>query len=708
MGKAISAGDVVRTRWPLRRQNHLNLYLGSGRMGACFDVWGLMNNGRAGERTSLSNAVLMHADHWHRGAWGLDYWFPAARLCWAGQEPPTPQAWRQELRLAEGRMRTEMSWGDLRLSLSAWFHPERRDLLAVDVEYEATREDAMPALVLAPLTEAEPGYQQRLSGTARTVANDGQSWWLGRLKMGTADTAIALKVISTSGEAAFANGAEGMEIRFTGETGRHFLLIGIATGAREAELAADMKRVAVPEQYAAEAAQAWHRRWGEAQVWVPVPQYQALWARSLFWTFCSYAPEVRSPAPPCGWSGNVWGYHFPQDLSYIHPALLRLGHLDIARSWVEFYRGYLENMQEYTRRVYGAEGTMWAWEFPIGPDSELLREGAPNQFQYEIHNAAYPARMAREAARYLGDAEWSREVAWPIVRESARFFSSILRQEEDGTWGEHVIPSSGQDEMGGPDQKNYLDALFSAQYSLQTALQMAGELNLTLPSEEVGRWETILRDGLAYGRLYDQGTGLLATCEGLAGAQQMGKEKHPVQLNPLIFLPLSSRYDGRLARRDRGEQGGEGDGRDARRTGMVDEYVRRAYERRYDLCAGVREHTYYGWTLAAYWLAASHLGDAAGLAAELGQCRPGRYVDREWIQINETSGYPQSAYYVTSHGLYLQALTDALVSDYWGETEIGAACPQEWEEVGFSALRTADGKVWTGEKVEGVWAMEEE
>lgn len=682
MNEAVSAGDVVRNHWPRRRQDHLNLYLGSGRMGAGFDVWGLMNNGRSGERTSLSNTVLMHADHWHRGAWGLDYWFPAARLGWAGEEPPPPQSWRQELRLAEGRLRTEMSWPDLHLTLTAWFHPERRDLLALDVQYESTREQALPPLRLAPLTEAEPGYGQHLSGTAQTVADDGRSWWLGRLKIGTADTAIALKVVSTAGEAALVGHTPGLEIRFSGEVGRHLLLLGLAAGKREAELAEDMRRVTVPEQYAAEAAQAWHRRWGETRIWVPVPEYQALWARSLFWIFCSYAPEVRSPAPPCGWSGNVWGYHFPQDLSYIHPALLRLGHLDIATSWVEFYRGYLENMQEYTRSVYGAEGTMWAWEFPIGPDSELLREGAPNQFQYEIHNAAYPARMAREAAQHLRDAEWTREVAWPIVRESARFYSSILHREDDGTWGEHVIPSSGQDEMGGPDQKNYLDVLFSAQYCLQTALHMAGEVGEPLPAEERGRWETILREGLAYRRLYDDRTGLLATCEGLAGVQQLGQEKHPVQLNPLIFLPLDS--------------------------AGPDEYVRRAYERRYDLCAGVKDNLYYGWTLAAYWLAAAHMGDAAGLAAELGQCLPGRYVDREWIQINETSGFPQSAYYVTSHGLYLQALNEALVSDYWGETRIGAACPEQWEEVGFRGLRTADGKVWTGEKVAGVWAVEED
>jgi hypothetical protein len=207
---------------------------------------------------------------------------------------------------------------------------------------------------------------------------------------------------------------------------------------------------------------------------------------------------------------------------------------------------------------------------------------------------------------------------------------------------------------------------------------------LSLEEEQFARWERILAEGLAFRRLYEPDLGLLATCEGLAGQQQLGNEKHPVQLNPLTFLPLSLR----------GRQ--------------PEEHVRRAYERRYDLCAGVKERTYYGWTLAAYWLAASHMGDAEGLLFELGQALPGRYVDREWLQIFETSGYPQSSYYVTSSGLYLQALNDALVSDYWGEVEIGAACPDDWQEVAFENLHTADGRCWSGEKVAGHWQVKEQ
>jgi hypothetical protein len=379
-----------------------------------------------------------------------------------------------------------------------------------------------------------------------------------------------------------------------------------------------------------------------------------------------------------GWAGNGWPFGFPQDLSYIHPALLRLGHPDIARSWIEFYRDRLENMREYTKRIYKADGAMWAWEFPIGPDSKLLSDGFPNYCQFEIHNAAYPARMAREASLHLREPEWSREIAWPVIRESARFFGSALKLEDDGTWGIQVEPSMGQDEMGGVNGKNYLCALFSARYALQTALVMANELGVTEP--DFDRWRKMLSDGLAFGRLYDPETGICVTCEGQAGVDQMGREKHPVQLNPLIFLPM----------------------------GKPDEAVLKAYERRYDLCAGVKEDTYYGWTLAAYWLAASHMGDPQGFVHEISQCLPGRYVDPDWIQIFETSGALGSSFYVTSHGLYLQALNDALVSDYWGETQIGAACPEEWQGAAFSRLRTSDGRIHTGRKEDGEWVVDSE
>lgn len=658
------AGDILRDTFPENGDDFLNLYLGNGRFGACVDRWGLMNNGARGQKKfSPGNTFFMHADHWHRGAWGLDYWLPLARLMFAHGEPPPPKMYTQELRILHGYAHTEIDWSDLSLTIVSYFHPTRRDLFAFHISYEVQGKGAMPALLLAPETDIRTHYDQHLTGRGESIVRD-EDFWIARVSAGSASSVLGLRVISNDGRAILAPGNDGCEIQFTGRSGRHLLLIGAANAARESELVAEMHAVGSAADLLDESIEGWHARWGDAEVTIPDDNLQALFERSHYYVLASSAPEVRSPPAPMGWSGNGWPFHFPQDVSYIHPALLRLGHVDIAKSWVEFYRGQLETMQAMTARIYKTQGAMWAWEFPIGPNSEILRDGAPNPFQFEIHNAAYPARMAREAAQYLRDPKWSAEIAWPIVRESARFFASILQREADGKWSAHVVPSMGQDEMGGKDAKNYLCALFSAQYSLQTALAMSRKLGLSDPDFE--KWSAILRDGLAFNCLLSS-NGIYVTCEGQLGTQQLGKQKHPVQLNPLTFLPLGEDFDNAP--------------------------LRAAYAAREDLCAGAKEKFYHGWTLAAFWLATSHAHEGDSLQRELANALPAQYVDPEWIQIYETSGAKHSPYYVTSHGLYLQAITDALVSDHWGATELGAAIPATWRGASHSNLRTADGKI---------------
>ncbi|MDI6828680.1 MAG: hypothetical protein QME62_09370 [Armatimonadota bacterium] len=39
--------------------------------------------------------------------------------------------------------------------------------------------------------------------------------------------------------------------------------------------------------------------------------------------------------------------------------------------------------------------------------------------------------------------------------------------------------------------------------------------------------------------------------------------------------------------------------------------------------------------------------------------------------------------------------------NYWGKTQIGAACPQKWTDVSFRKLRTADGCIYSGHKAGG-------
>jgi hypothetical protein len=663
---AIRSGDIRRTAWPLTPDASLPLYQGSGRMGACWNAWGLMDRGSAGE----AETGWTHADHWRRGNYGLDAWLRVARLAWADRIPEPPREYGQVLTLPDGRVTTRAvgTWG--RLSFSSYFDPGRPDILTFEIEYEC--DGGLPPLLIEPCLKQERGYSGPLQGTAHSVETS-TAFSLLEIQFGSARTFVGVRIASKEGNAKFVAEARGLRLEFPANRGRHILWIGTADASRQAELTATLQG-AQPDAWAAEARQNWKTRWGAAWISLSDPSCQALWARSHFYLLSSYGADVRCPSPPMGWAGEKWPYSFPQDLSYIQPALLRLGHLDIVKAWIEFYQQTIPSMREATRRIYGADGVMWAWEYPIGKESRILPGESPNLYQFEIHNAAYPARMAWETALYLGDPAWAREVAWEVVRESARFFASSLRRAADGLWDLRVTPSLGQDELDLGTGQNYLCSLFSAQYTLQTAARFAGFLNVE--DAEVARWRGIIADGLAFPRLLHAGLGLYATREGIDAKAMLGQQKHPVQLNPFTFLPL----------------------------GRPSEATLTAYRLRNELCTGVGNGHYQGWTLPACWLAEAHMGNGPALLDQLGRAVPARNVDADWIQIYE-SGQAHGPYYMTSHGLYMQAMQDILVSDFWGTTEIGTGCPAKWADVAFGALRTADGGIWSGRR-DGGWKVE--
>jgi hypothetical protein len=672
--EAVQCGNIRHSQWPGDLGRHLNLYLGSGRCGASFDPYGLMNCGYRGRFAEIATHThLMHADHWHRGAYGIDLWLPAYKLVWADAMPPAPtHGYSQCLDLWTGVLRTEMSWAQSKVVLEASTNPGRPDTLALRIRHEGP----MPALRLACVIDISTDYDQHIRSSFASSSLSACRW-RGQVIAGSARSALDARIITGHGTLALIADPEGLRLDCRGDRGDHLLLIAVASPGRMPEVARTMDAMRTADQWQEDAAGAWARRWGTSFIHLGHREHQAMWARSLFWTLCSYGADVRSPAPPMGWSGNGWAFHFPQDLSYIHPALLRLGHFDIARAWVEFYRGYLDGMKAYTRRIYGKDGVFWAWEFPVGPGSEktLNHKTVPNPYQFEIHNTAYPARMAFETALFLRDPKWTRDVAWPIVYESARFLAALASREASGRWSIHVVPSMGQDEMGGENRRNYLCSLFSTQYTLGKAIQMAAAMHID--NDDLPKFRRILADGLSFDRLLDPGSGLHATCEGIPIEKQVGFQKHPVQINPLVFLPLGR---------------------------PVDDAVRRAYSRRASLCAGGADNFYYGWTLAAHWLAAAHQNDAAGLWNNLNQAVDAAYVDPEWIQIYETSRSYRFPFYVTSHGLFVQAVQDAVVSDYWGTPEIGAAAPDPWGAIEFAGLHTHDGQVWSGHRdANGAW-----
>jgi hypothetical protein len=316
--------------------------------------------------------------------------------------------------------------------------------------------------------------------------------------------------------------------------------------------------------------------------------------------------------------------------------------------------------------LFGVEGAYSPWVFPYGEFDGYHDPVPPNQCYYEVHNAGYLARMAYEAAVFVNDTSWTREYAVPLVRETALFYRNICKKEADGLWHLFVLPSMGQDEEGGKNKKDYLCALTSAEYCFQKAI----ELNL----DTDGFYQQILKDGLAFSSLLSK-KGVYFSNQG-SGEENFGKQKHPVQLNPLAFLPIGKE---------------------------VSTPVTMAYQHRYEITADSREPHFSGWTLGEFLLAGSRMGDVEGWQKDWNNLRKSDYVDANWIQVYESSRVHNHSFYVTTSGLMVQTLLTNLVTDWFGKLEI-AKCNPWKEKVVFRNIYSLSGVKVSG-KIEGNFVL---
>lgn len=634
--KAISRGNIIRNVFAPEKQ--IPLYLGSGSCGALFDCYGLI--GQDKHHIYNDSGTFKHADYFARGKYGIDYWTSAFTITFAQEPSSSPKNYSQSLDIFKGQLATSFTLDGHSLKSLVYFNPEHRDYLTYELE-------GAWQLAVNPVMNPHGSYKEEFEIQA-TGRPDGFI-----LNTNIEEFMVSVQVVYLSGSFPKVT-RDGANFTISlQDNSKAMLVICASRRSRFVQSSVQFTFISGPEWRKA-CEDAWRKRWGNSYLNLSNDHLQADWARSLYYVLCSFSPD-GIPSAPMGWTGLGWRFHFPQDISYIHPALLRLGHYDLAKRIVEFYYERIDDMLAITHRIYGGKGTMWAWEFPTGRGTGLLDCEPPNVYQFEIHNAAYPARMVFETARHLKDDEWTRKYAIPIIRHSADFYASHLVKEANGKYSLDVKPSMSQDEFAVPNSRNYLCALYSARYTFRVASLMG-----------LHDYDEYINAGLAFDRLVDDAHGIYRTSE-MMREENYGKEKHPVQLNPLVFLPAPK----------------------------LDKYELNAYEKRFDICSAAKEHIYHGWTLAVFLLASSHLGRTDEFERELALADDKDYRDPEQLEFYETSGYPGTMYYVTTHGLYLQAVQDAFVCDLFGEDRLEYAVPESWKGSEYINLHTTD-NVYSG------------
>ncbi|MEX2569391.1 MAG: hypothetical protein WD431_25850 [Cyclobacteriaceae bacterium] len=609
----INSTDIERTSYPDTAV--INLYQGNGKFGCSYGSLGLhVNPQKTDALSKYGKTQYMHFGHRIRAKFGHDYLIPLARIYWK-EEPLNINNYKQHQSFYDGTITTHFEYGKNKATVKTWFDPIEKDLTGITIDLEGNASD----IIFEPFEKLKVHYNQEVVQVSK-ISNSTDLWKV-ELTCMNAKSSIYIKT-NTHIQ------AQGTNLSFKLHPGENKILISVNHPIENTVNKSLEQTIAW-----------WHSNWDNSGILIlPDANAQKMWVRSMALFLSTYNGNKFGIAPPMGLTGNAWPFYFPQDVSFIHPILLATGNLDIAKSWIEIWADGLYGMKEYTKRLFNVEGVLCPWNFPYDGFNGYHDPVPPNKAFYEIHNSGYLARMAYETAIFVNDENWTKKYAVPLVKETALFYKNISHKGTDGLWHIYVKPSFGQDETGGINQEDYLCALFSAKYCFQKAI----EYDL----DDDGSYQKILSEGLAFPSLKST-KGYYFTNRG-SGENDLGKQKHPVQLNDLAYLPVNPE---------------------------ITDPSSIAYNLRYEITKDANIPFFYGWTLGEFLLAGSRIGNVKEWEKDWSNLRKSDYVDPDWIQVYETSGHHTVAYYNTTNGLIAQSLLNNLVSDWFGILEIAKCNP---------------------------------
>jgi hypothetical protein len=653
MKTIIEKGDIVTTSY--NNSASVGRYQGNGRFGCVYSKLGLHSHpSEQNCYDTFGKTQFIHINHWGRFIFqsqdlksdtSADYIIPTMRTYWE-TIPNDISNYHQVQSFYDGTLNTRFTYNHQNnITLTSWFDAVNRDLSAICLEVE---NDA-PAIIMAPITQFIP-YTYGYKDTAEqrfTISKEGDNW---KIEI----TCLTSTPVKTSKMYIYSNTEiqpcpEGLKI--IPQKGINNIYISYGEAVNSAEVSSSLSKTT---EY-------WHNTWKNSG-WLDLPDEhsQKMWVRSMAYILSTFNNDGISFAPTSGLTGNMFPFNFAQDMFYAQPTLLATGNVSVVKSWIEKFASILDDMKSYAKRLWpDAEGIYPPWELPYGPIDGYHSPSVPIFYCYEPHNSAYLCRMAHESAIMVNDPEWIQKNVIPLIREIALFYKSFCKKEEDGNWHLFITPSIGQDEAGGRNQKDYLCSLYSAKYSFQKALEYGLDTD--------GIYETILDDGLAFPNLLSE-KGFFYASSG-SGISDFGKQKHPVQLNGLAYLPVEP-------------------------SPLTPE--RSAYEHRYETTYQANKPYFYGWTLGEFLLASSHIHDVSGWQKDWNQLRSSDYTDEDWVQIYETSSTTHQPFYIATHGLISQSLYNNIVSDYWGKLVI-APCNVSDGIVRFGNIHSLLGVKISGE-----------
>lgn len=605
--------DIVRTEYETN-QTIVPLFIGNGRFGGMISSSGLQLHAEESSPYARRN-YLFHMQRTLRAKYNSDYLAAVAKIYWRDTLTNVTK-YRQHQHYYDGTISTSFTDNAGAVKVLTWFDAIERDITFYEISSESARE-----IVIDYVPEVPVHYGLTLSQNA-DIKDLGKSW--------------EIKTTSPYGDFCFYVNS-GFDGRV--EDGK---LILTAKGKSFVSISCKHESLTKPSVSLRRTAKFWKDKWEN----IPFVEFgkedeQKVFVRGTAQILSNFNDDGLGLAPPMGLTGNEWSFAFPQDISFIHPVLLTLGQKDEARTIIEYFGNQIPGLEEYTRRLVNAEGIFCPWAMSYKTLKDYHSPTPPNYYYYETHNSGYLCRMAYETALMLDDPQWTEKFAYPLIKGCAVFYKSVSYKGEDGYWHVKMTPGMGQNEYGGFNQSDYLCSLYSAKYCFEKAVECG--------LDEDGCFAEILEDSLAFNAIKDPAGYYYGNLG--SGPEDYGKQKHPVQLNSIAYLPT---HNG---------------------IGPEETY---AYKHRYDITNKANVPFFYGWTLGEFILASARMQDRDGWQKDWDNIQLSVYADPDFIQFYETSTNKVTSYYVTTTGLMLQSLLCNLVNDWTGDLKIAGCIPPSW------------------------------
>ncbi len=646
----IADGTIRQTTEKLRQpENWVASYLGNGNIGGCFDYAGLQFQEPDAQTDIIGDTYFVSQHHYVHGKFGMDYALPIGRLQAKVTvdveqvEPRDPSAFEyvdQILRIDRGFLHTKyLLAGGKPVEQVQFFSQKRKNLFVLRVNSDTPVE-----FDFKPVDRTPYHYNSQFETQVVYNEADGDRVW--EIPTNLQTTAVIMR---QQGEMLAIAIYSTLEVDDPVEAGINEVLTAHLVGW---------------DCLFDEQERKWERYWSRAQVSLPHP-LGAIWRRANYYLGCSLNERPSHPPLVFGLACVQWPAYFPQDFFYAYTNTLTADHLDLAAGTSGFWHNILPHAQDYALRLFNLAGAVYPWTPPVFDWHDYHCNGiTPNKCYYELHNSAYVAKMCWDYYTYTLDESYLREKAYPVIREIARMYASmtIIR---DGRAHILFAPIQSQDETGPPDMPNYFDAMVSAEYCLTLGDALARKFG----EEQVARdFRRILDAGYVFDRLELGDT--YGVFEG--DTRTEGFQKHPVQLNPITWLPIERFFN------------------DAR--------IANYHRRRYEICRGYKDATSTAWTLGQFMLASCRLGNPEALAEDIENILRCSIMDADYIQTFESSR--KAPHFLTTIGLFMQAITETLVQTCRGRVDIFGCLLPEWENerIEFSNLRTPGGFLVSGHK----------